>query len=168
MSTFLRYLLLPFRAPMLLVLLLVSAYLGLDWSVARPLTPGQGAIDGLTWAMECFQAVVVVVVCTLPDLLLQQLSSLMATSRVVSLVASLLIVTLLGLYMLHLEMLADVLILGCTVLLARLDMVRVRLVPPPLITMLLLVLLVLGGVSLGRFAASGNLGPMLLPPGLKS
>lgn len=163
MSTLLRYLLLPFRAPMLLVLVLVSAYLGLDWSATKPLTPGHDAIDGLAWTMECLQAVVVVVVCTLPDLLLRQISSLMATSRVLSLVASLLLVTLLGLYMLHLEMLADVLILGSTVLLARLDMVRVRLVPAPIVAMLLLVVLVLGGISLGRLAAAGSLGPMLLP-----
>lgn len=163
MSTLLRYLLLPFRAPMLLVLVLVSVYLGLDWSATKPLTPGHDTIDGLAWTMECLQAVVVVVVCTLPDLLLRQISSLMATSRVLSLVASLLLVTLLGLYMLHLEMLADVLILGSTVLLARLDMVRVRLVPAPIVAMLLLVVLVLGGISLGRFAAAGSLGPMLLP-----
>lgn len=167
MSTFLRYLLLPLRAPMLLILVVVSAYLGLDWSVTRPVLPGHETIDGLAWAMECLQAVVVVVVCTLPDLLLRQISSLMATSRVLSLVASLLIVTLLGLYMLHLEMLADVLILGSSVLLARLDMVRVRLVPSPIVTMLLLVVLVLGGATFGRLAGSGSLGPMLLPPGTK-
>ena len=167
MSTFLRYLLLPFRAPMLLILLLVSAYVGLDWAVSRQAMPGQDAMDGLAWAMECLQAVVVVVVCTLPDLLLRQISSLMASSRVVSLVASLLIVTLAGIYMLHLEMLANVLVLGCGVLLARLDMVRARLVPPPLVTMVLLVVLVVGGASLGRLAGSGSLGPLLLPPGAK-
>lgn len=168
MSTFLRYLLLPFRAPMLLILLLVSAYVGLDWSVSRQAMAGHEAIAGLAWGMECLQAVVVVVVCTLPDLLLGQLSSLMATSRVVSLVASLLIVTLVGIYMLHLEMLADVLVLGSSVLLARLDMVRARLVPPPLVTVLLLVLLVLGGASLGRLAGSGSLAPIFLPPGAKA
>jgi hypothetical protein len=167
MSTFLRYLLLPFRAPMLLILFVVSAYVGLDWSVSRPTVAGLDGMESLAWAMECLQAVVVVLVCTLPDLLLRQISSLMATSRVVSLVASLLVVTVVGIYMLHLEMLANVLVLGSSVLLARLDMVRARLVPPPLVTLLLLVLLVLGGASLGRLVASGTLGPMLLPPGLK-
>jgi hypothetical protein len=166
MSELLRYLLLPFRAPMLLILLLVSAYVGLDWSVSRSALPGHEAMDSLSWTMECLQAVVVVVLCTLPDLLLRQLSSLMATSRVVSLVATLLLVTLVGIYMLHLEMLANVLVLGCSVLLARLDMVRARLVPPPLVTVALLVLLVIGGASFGRLAGSGNFGPMLLPPGL--
>ncbi|MFN6340011.1 MAG: hypothetical protein ACK41W_14960 [Cyanobacteriota bacterium] len=167
MSTFLRYLFLPFRAPMLLILLLVSAYMGLDWSLTRPSPMAEGGVDNLVWAMECLQAVVVVVVCTLPDLLLRQVSSLMASSRVVSLVASLLLVTLLGIYLLHLEMLANVLILGSSVLLARLDMVRVRLVPPPFITLLVLALLVLGGATLGRLAGTGSLGPLLLPPGVK-
>ena len=167
MSSLLLYLLLPFRAPMLPILLLVSAYMGLDWSLARSSGVVHESLGGLVWAMECLQAVVVVVVCTLPDLLLRQISSLMATSRVVSLVASLLVVTVVGIYMLHLEMLANVLVLGSSVLLARLDMVRARLVPPPLVTLLLLALLVLGGASLGRLMASGSLGPMLLPPGLK-
>jgi hypothetical protein len=150
MSTALRYMLLPFQAPMLLVLLIVSAYLGFDWTVNRPSLPDQGMMEGLVWTMECLQAVVVVVVCTLPDLLLRQLSTLMATSRVVSLVATLLLVTLLGLYMLHLEMLANVLILSSSVLLARLDMVRVRRVPPPWVALVLLVVLVLGGAAFGR------------------
>lgn len=167
MSTFLRYLLLPFRAPMLPILVLVSAYMGLDWSLGRTAVASPGTMEGLVWTMECLQAVGVVVVCTLPDLLLRQVSALMATSRVVSLVASLLIVTLLGIYMLHLQMLANVLILGSSVLLARLDLVRVRLVPPPLITVTLLVVLVLGGASLGRLAGAGGLGPLFLPPGFR-
>jgi len=167
MSTFFRYLLLPFRAPMLPILVLVSAYMGFDWSLNRHAVEAHGTIEGLVWAMECLQAVVVVVICTLPDLLLREISTLMATSRVVSLVASLLFVTLLGIYMLHLQMLASVLILGSSVLLARLDMVRVRVVPPPMITLALLVVLVLGGASLGRLAGVGALGPLLLPPGFR-
>lgn len=168
MSSFLRYLLLPFRAPMLLILFLVSVYLGLDWSLHREALSSPEAMKGLAWGMECLQAALVVVICTLPDFLLRQVSSLMAMSRVVSLVATLLIVTLGGIYMLHLEMLADVLVLGCTVLLARLDMVRARLVPSPLVTLLLLMVLVLGGASFGRLAGMGNLGPLFLPHGLRS
>lgn len=167
MSDFLRYLLLPFRAPMLPILVLVSAYLGLDWRMGHP-NPAYSSVETLRWAMECLQAVMVVVVCTLPDLLLRQASMLMAASRVVSLVFSLLIVISLGIYMLHLQMLANVLILGSSVLLARLDMVRVRLVPPPVVTVLLLVVLVLGGATLGRLAGSGALSPLLLPPGVRS
>jgi hypothetical protein len=168
MSTFLRYLLLPFRAPMLPVLVLVSAYLGFDWSVNRPQGEEQASMELLVWTMECLQSVVVVVVCTVPDQLLRQISSQMATSRVVSLVATLLFVTLLGIYMLHLQMLANVLILGSSVLLARLDMVRVRLVPPPLMTVALLSVLVLGGATLGRLASLGALGTVLMPPGFRS
>lgn len=167
MNMFMRYLLLPFRAPMLFIVLLVSAYLGFDWTLHREALTGPDAVDGLAWGMECLQALVVVVICTLPDMLLREVSSLMAMSRVVSLVATLLIVTLGGIYMLHLEMLADVLVLGCTVLLARLDMARARLVPPPLISLLLLALLVLGGVTLGRLAGMGSLGPLFLPHGLR-
>ena len=92
----------------------------------------------------------------------------MAASRVVSLVASLLLVTLLGLYMLHLEMLANVLILSCSVLLARLDMVRAQRIPPPTVSVLLLVLLVLGGASLGRLLGMGGWKALWLPPGLGS
>jgi hypothetical protein len=165
MSTFLRYLLLPFRAPMLPILVVVSAYLGFDWSVNRPAGEEQASMELLVWTMECLQAVVVVVVCTLPDLLLRQISNQMATSRVVSLVGTLLFVTLLGIYMLHLQMLANVLILGSSVLLARLDMVRVRLVPPPMITVALLSVLVLGGATLGRLASVGALGTLLTLPG---
>jgi hypothetical protein len=90
--------------------------------------------------------------------LLRQVSSLMARSRVISLVISLLLVTMGGLYMLHLEVLSVVLILGSAVLLARLDLLRIRVVPPPLLLTVLLCLLVLGGLSLGRL-----LGPRLHP-----
>jgi hypothetical protein len=167
MSTFLRYLLLPFRAPMLPILVLVSAYLGFDWTVHRSPGENQASLELLVWTMECLQAVVVIVVCTLPDMLLRQISTLMATSRVVSLVATLLLVTLLGIYMLHLQMLANVLILGSSVMLARLDMVRVRLVPPPLVTVALLSVLVLGGATLGRLASLGALGTVLTLPGFQ-
>jgi hypothetical protein len=165
MSSFLRYLVLPFRAPMLLILLLVSAYLGFDWSLSPPAMATRESMADLVWAMESVQAVMVVVICTVPDLLLRQLSSMMASSRVVSLVAALLLVTVFGIYLLHLEMLANVLILGSSVLLARLDMVRVRLVPPPFLTVVLLVVLVLGGATLGRLAGTGALGPTLWPLG---
>ncbi|MFN9643953.1 MAG: hypothetical protein ACK6BG_02250 [Cyanobacteriota bacterium] len=165
MNAFFRYLLLPFRAPMLPILVMVSAYLGFDWTVNRPPGQDQASLELLVWTMECLQAVVVIVVCTLPDLLLRQISTQMATSRVVSLVATLLFVTLLGIYMLHLQMLANVLILGSSVLLARLDMVRVRLIPPPMMTVALLSVLVLGGATLGRLASLGSLRTLLTPIG---
>ncbi|MEB3255721.1 MAG: hypothetical protein VKJ05_04965 [Synechococcaceae cyanobacterium] len=152
-------LLLPLRAPMLLVLLLISVYLGSHTTLSETsFTRDLPHFTTLAWWAECLQATVVVVVCTIPDVLLRQVSSLMASSRVISLVISLLLVTMGGLYMLHLEVLSVVLILGSAVLLARLDLVRIRVVPPPLLLTLALCLLVVGGLCLGRL-----LGPRLLP-----
>jgi hypothetical protein len=66
-------------------------------------------------------------------------------------VVSLLIVTVGGLYLLHLQVLANVLILACAVLLARLDLARIRVVPTPLMQVLVLSVLVLSGAGLGRW-----------------
>jgi len=151
MTTLLSLILLPLRAPMLLLLLLVSTYLGLHWS--RPgswADAGMSGVTDLIWSAECLQALVVVVVCTMPDLLLRRISTIMAASRVASLVITLLLVVTGGLYLLHLEVLSNVLILSSSVLLARLDLVRLRVVPPPFVMTVVLTLLVLGGISLGR------------------
>ncbi|MFM7361138.1 MAG: hypothetical protein ACKOBY_06740 [Cyanobium sp.] len=143
--------LLPLRAPMLLVLFLVSAYLGVSSTLGEAGARERiGDMAMLQWSAECLQALLVVVVCTVPHVLLRQLSSLMASSRVFSLVISLLLVTMGGLYLLHMEMLALVLILGSAVLLARVDLLRVRVVPSPLLLTLAMGLLVLGGLNLGR------------------
>jgi hypothetical protein len=147
-----RLLLVPLQAPMVLVLLAVSTYLGMHLSL--PLDHGASGLASLAelmWSAECLQALVVVVVCTIPDLLLRQISAMMAASRVVSLVLTLLLVTMGGLYLLHMEVLANVMILGSAVLLARLDLVRIRVVPPPLQMLAILSILVLGGLSLGRW-----------------
>jgi hypothetical protein len=69
-------------------------------------------------------------------------------------VFSLLIVTVGGLYLLHLQVLANVLILASAVLLARLDLARIRVVPPPLVQALGFTLLVLVGAALGRWLAA--------------
>lgn len=151
MTTVLNLIMLPLRAPMVLLLLLVSTYLGLHWS--RPgswADAGLGDATGLIWSAECLQALVVVVVCTMPELLLRRVSSIMAASRVASLVVTLLVVVTGGLYLLHLDVLSNVLILSSSVLLARLDLVRLRVVPPPFVMTLILSVLVLGGISLGR------------------
>ena len=158
MRSFLRLLMLPLQAPMLLLLLAVSTYLGLHWS--RPLEKAEsqlGALGTLVWSAECLQALVVVVICTMPLLLLRHLSSLMATSRVLSLVMALLLVTVGGLYLLHLEVLANVLILGSAVMLARLDLIRIQVVPPPLVMAGVFSVLVLGGASFGRVLANNAL-----------
>jgi hypothetical protein len=69
---------------------------------------------------------------------------------VVSLVVTLLIVTVGGLYLLHLNVLSNVLILASAVLLARLDLLRLRLTPPAVLTALGLSLVVLVGAAVGR------------------
>jgi hypothetical protein len=111
-------------------------------------------MGSLLWSIDCLHALLVVLVCTMPDLLLRWVSGLMAASRVMSLVFSLLIVTVGGLYLLHLQVLANVLILASAVLLARLDLARIRVVPPPLVQVLGFTLLVLVGAGLGRWLAA--------------
>lgn len=115
------------------------------------------SLASVFWSIDCLHAVLVVFVCTMPELLLERVSSLMAASRVVSLVMTLLIVTVGGLYLLHLNVLANVLILASAVLLARLDLLRVRLKPPPLLLAITLSAVVLLGAGLGRALSSGAL-----------
>jgi hypothetical protein len=141
----LGWLVLPLRAPMLLVLLLVSAYLGLHWADV----PTE-QVSWLFWPLQCLQAVSVVVVCTMPDLLLRELSSLMASSKALTLVVTLLSVITGGLYLLHMAVLSEVLVLASAVLLARLDLTRLRLVLPPPLAALGLSLWVLLGIGVGR------------------
>jgi hypothetical protein len=151
MNSLFSVLLLPLRAPKLLLLLLISVYLGLHWS--RPGSSADtnlGSFTTLIWSAECLQALVVVVVCTVPDLLLRRIASMMAASRVLSLVVTLLAVITGGLYLLHLDVLSNVLILSSAVLLARLDLVRLRVITPPFVMTVFLSVLVLGGVNLGR------------------
>ena len=149
-------LLLPVRAPMLLVLLLVSGYMGLHLAEVAPLllsraeTPLQLELAGpLFWPLQCLQALVVVVVCAMPDLLLRELSQLMAASKALTLVVTLLIVITCGLYLLHLAVLAEVLVLASAVLLARLDLSRLRIAPAPLLGAAGLSSWVLLGIGLG-------------------
>ncbi|MFZ9752652.1 MAG: hypothetical protein ACO3B3_03730 [Cyanobium sp.] len=158
-------LLLPFRAPMLLILLAVSTYLGLHWT--QPLEavePSVSPLRTLIWSAECAQALVVVMLCCMPDLLVRRFTSLLATSRVITLVATLLLVTVGGLYLLHLEALSNVLILAAAVLLARLDLARIRIAPAPPLLAALLALLVLGGAGLGhRFSLNWSASTPRLP-----
>ncbi len=156
-------LLLPLRAPMLLLLAAVSVYLGLHW-----VDPQAGGLNAthhfapLFWSAQCAQALLVVVFCCMPDLLLRRFSVMLAASRVVTLVATLLLVSIGGLYLLHLEVFSNVLILAASVLLVRLDLVRIRLAPAPGLLALLLAGVVLVGANLGHRLgtahASGNQG----------
>lgn len=150
-------LLLPLRAPMLLLLLLVSAYLGLHWADVDPQLIAQ-ADDAATsvlagplfWPLQCLQVVCVVVLCTMPDLLLREVSLLMSASKVLTLVVTLLGVITGGLYLLHLAVFAEVLVLASAVLLARLDLTRLRLAPPPLLGAAALSGWVLLGIAIGH------------------
>lgn len=150
----LRYALLPVRAPMVLLLFGVSTYLGSRWShTLDPQIFGNGLYRNLLLAVECLQALLVVVVCTIPDILMHQLSTMMAYSRVVSLVGTLLLVIAGGLYLLHLSVFSSVLILACSVLLVRLDLVRADMVPPRLMVILILGMVVMLGIFFGWWLA---------------
>ena len=147
----LRFLVLPFRAPLVLVLFVVAVLLGHHWTIfQQELMQSRGIDPQIFWTAEVVQALLVVVICTMPDLLLRQISMLMASSRVISLVVTLLLVITGGLYVLQLSLLSDVLILSSAVLLARLDLTRIKVVPPPLVAASWLALIVLGGIWLGH------------------
>ncbi len=157
MRAALHLLVLPLRAPMLLVLLLLGIYLGLHWTDVQPVllaqagTPKDELLAGPAfWPLQCLQAVLVVVICTMPDLLLRELSLLMASSKALTLVVTLLAVITGGLYLLHLAVFSEVLVLASAVLLVRLDLVRLRMVPPPVVTALGLSVWILLGIALGH------------------
>ena len=153
----LTLLLLPLRAPMLLVLLLVSAYMGLHWADVDPelIRHAESAttrtlVGPFFWPLQCLQAVLVVMLCTMPDLLLREISLLMASSKALTLVVTLLAVITGGLYLLHLAVFAEVLVLASATLLARLDLLRLRLGPAPVLTSAGLSAWVLLGIVIGR------------------
>jgi hypothetical protein len=150
-------LLLPFRAPLLFLLFGIAVYLGMHWRLTDGhATLAEGPLLELFWSVDCLHAVLVIFICTMPEGFLQRVSSLMAASRVVSLVISLLIVTVGGLYLLHLNVLTNVLILASAVLLARLDLLRLKLMPPPFVLAIALSVLVLLGSAVGRHLAHGT------------
>ena len=147
----LRFLLLPLRAPLLIVLFVVSLFLGHHWAIQEAWLAQAHSISVATfWALEMIQALAVVVICTMPDLLLRQLSMLMASSRVLSLVVTLTLLITVGLYVLSLSLLSDVLILGSATLLARLDLSRIKVVPPPQLMAFWLAVIVIAGIWIGH------------------
>ena len=146
-----RLLSLPFRAPLLLVLFGVALVLGNHWTIQQAqLGSGQSLWQQLFWPIELLQVFLVVVCCTMPDLLMRQVSLLMASSRVITLVVSLLLVVTCGLILMRANLLVNVLILSSAVLLARLDLTRIGVVPPPWVTVLGLASWLLLGIWVGH------------------
>ena len=71
----LRLLVVPFRAPSLLLLFGVAVVMGNHWSLLPAEQINSLGIDvELFWIVEVIQAVVLVVICTMPDLILRQVS----------------------------------------------------------------------------------------------
>ena len=146
----LRLLSLPVRAPLLTVLFLVAVVLGNHWQVVQPTFNSlHGVSSAWFWCLVLLQAQGVVVFCTMPDLLLRQVSMLMASSRVMTLVVTLLVVITGGLYLLKLNVLTDVLILASALLLARLDLIRVGVSPAAGICLVLMSVVVIAGIAAG-------------------
>ena len=146
----LRLLSLPVRAPLLTVLFLVALVLGNNWQIAQPtFTSLYGVSSVWFWCLVLLQAQVVVFFCTMPDLLLRQVSLLMASSRVMTLVVTLLVVITGGIYLLKLNVLTDVLILASALLLARLDLIRIGVLPTARSCLLLMSVVVIGGIVTG-------------------
>ena len=146
----LRLLSLPVRAPLLTVLFVVAVVLGNHWQMAQPsFTSLYGVSAAWFWCFVLLQVQVVVVFCTMPDLLLRQVSMLMASSRVMTLVVTLLVVITGGIYLLKLNVLTDVLILASAVMLARLDLIRIGVLPAAGICLCLMSVVVIGGIFSG-------------------
>ena len=87
---------LPFRAPLLGGLFLVALVMGNHWTVNQSIYAQNQSISvSVFWLIQLIQVIAVVVVFTIPDLLMRQVSMLMASSRVISLVVTLLMVIVL-------------------------------------------------------------------------
>ena len=146
-----RLLILPLRAPMLLVLFAVALVMGNHWTLLHDqVIDTRGVSIPLFLTVEIMQSVVAVVLCSLPDLFVRRVSLIMASSRVLSLVIILLLVITLGIYALRLHLFADILIISSAVLLARLDLTRIGVVPPAAVTIALLLSVLMSGLWIGH------------------
>ena len=142
---------LPLRAPMISVLFAVAVVMGHQWSIAQMQLLHSPKISlELLIAAELFQLMAVLVICTMPDLLMRRLSLVMASSRVMTLLVTLLMVIVLGIYLLRLNLLSDLLILASALLLARLDLVRLGVMTAPWRSLLLLGFVLVAGIGLGH------------------
>ena len=146
-----RWLSLPLRAPLLIVLFGVAVLMGHQWTLLAPQVSQTSdlPLQWLLW-LEALQLLLVLILCTMPDLLMRRVSLLMASSRSMTLLVTLLVVIGAGIYLLRLNVLMDVLIVASALLLARLDLVRVGMDATPTLSILLLGSLLFGGVLLGH------------------
>ena len=142
---------LPLRAPMISVLFAIAVVMGHQWSMAQMqlLHSSTIALEFLI-AAELFQLVAVLAICTMPELLMQRISMVMASSRVMTLLVTLFSVIVLGIYLLRLNLLSDLLILASALLLARLDLVRLGVMTSPQRSLLLLGFVLVAGIGLGH------------------
>lgn len=146
-----RWFSLPLRAPLLIVLFGVSAVMGHQWTLlSSRFSASSGLPLPLLFGLEVLQLLLVLILCTMPDLLMRRVSLLMASSRSMTLLVTLLVVIGAGIYLLRLNVLTDVLIIASALLLARLDLVRIGLDATPVTSILLLGTLLFGGVVLGH------------------
>ena len=146
-----RWFSLPLRAPLLIVLFGVSAVMGHQWTLlSSRFSASSGLPLPLLFGLEVLQLLLVLILCTMPDLLMRRVSLLMASSRSITLLVTLLVVIGAGIYLLRLNVLTDVLIIASALLLARLDLVRIGLDATPVTSILLLGTLLFGGVVLGH------------------
>ena len=142
---------LPLRAPMLNVLFGVAVVMGHQWSMAQIQFMHSRSISlELLFVVEGVQLLAVLVICTMPDLLMRRLSLVMASSRVMTLLVTLLMVIVLGIYLLRLNLLSDLLILASALLLARLDLVRLGVMSAPQRSLFLLGFVLVAGIGLGH------------------
>ena len=160
-----RWFSLPLRAPLLIVLFGVSAVMGHQWTLLSPrFSASSGLPLPLLFGLEVLQLLLVLILCTMPDLLMRRVSLLMASSRSMTLLVTLLVVIGAGIYLLRLNVLTDVLIIASALLLARLDLVRIGLDATPMTSILLLGTLLFGGVVLGHSLPHPSF-VVLTPPG---
>ena len=159
-----RWFSLPLRAPLLILLFGVSAVMGHQWTLLAPrFSSSSGLPLPMLFGLEVVQLFLVLILCTMPDLLMRRISMLMASSRSMTLLVTLLLVVGAGIYLLRLNVLSDMLIIASALLLARLDLVRVGLDATPVTSILLLGSLLFGGVVFGHFLPHPSFVVVTLP-----
>ncbi len=132
MNGSLKLLLLPIRAPMITLLGLISFYLGANWGFEQDVLRGSGIdatiVDKAYWIFYLAQVFVVILFCTLPDLVFGQLTLFMGASKFLALALALLFFVLVNMYLWY-KPGNDLTILASALLLARLDLARLRIWP---------------------------------------